>query len=74
MQWIQDPSQNNVDFLNNVRREVIRHIRNKNKAYLRPVYISDNFSLNFSHNEESFKENLYGKAKHIFMFNKLFFR
>jgi len=35
MQWIQDPSQNNVDNLNNVSREVSRHFRNKNKAYLR---------------------------------------
>jgi len=35
MQWIQDPSQSNVDNLNNVRREVRRHFRNKKKAYLR---------------------------------------
>ena len=35
MQWIQDPSQNNVDILNNVRREVSRHYRDKMKAYLR---------------------------------------
>jgi len=35
MQWIQDPSQNNVDILNNLRREVSRHFRNKKKAYLR---------------------------------------
>jgi len=35
MQWIQDPSQSNVDILNIVRREVIRHFRNKKKAYLR---------------------------------------
>jgi len=35
MQWIQDPSQSNVDNLNNVRREVSRHFRNKKKAYLR---------------------------------------
>jgi len=34
---IQDPSQSNVDILNNVhvRREVSRHFRNKKKAYLR---------------------------------------
>ena len=31
MQWIQDPSQSNVDNLNNVRREVRRHFRNKTK-------------------------------------------
>jgi len=35
MQWIQDPSQSNVDILNNVRREVSRHFRYKKKAYLR---------------------------------------
>jgi len=35
MQWIQDPSQSNVDSLDNVRREVSRHFRNKKKAYLR---------------------------------------
>ena len=35
MQWIQDPSQSNVDILNNVRREVSRHFRDKKKAYLR---------------------------------------
>jgi len=35
MQWIQDPSQSIVDILNNVRREVSRHFRNKKKAYLR---------------------------------------
>ena len=29
------PSQSNVDNLNNVRREVSRHFRNKKKAYLR---------------------------------------
>ena len=34
MQWIQDPSQSNVDNLNKVRREVSRHFRNKKKAYL----------------------------------------
>ena len=35
MRWVQDPSQTNVDNLNNVRREVSRHFRNKKKAYLR---------------------------------------
>ena len=34
MQWVQDPSQSNVDNLNNVRCEVSRHFRNKKKAYL----------------------------------------
>jgi hypothetical protein len=28
MQWIQDPSQSNVDNLNNVRRDASRHFRN----------------------------------------------
>jgi len=35
MQWIQDPSQSNVDNLNNVRRNASRHCRNKKKAYLK---------------------------------------
>jgi len=35
MQRIKDPSHNNVDNLNNIRREVSRHFRNKKKAYLR---------------------------------------
>ena len=35
MEWIQDPSQSNVDNMNNVRREVSRHFRNKKKAYVR---------------------------------------
>ena len=35
MQWIQNPSQSNVDNLNNVRRDASRHFRNKKKAYLR---------------------------------------
>jgi hypothetical protein len=35
MQWIQDPSQSNVDNLNNVRRVASRHFRNKKKAYLK---------------------------------------
>ena len=35
MQGIQDPSQSNVDSLNDVRREVSGHFRNKKKAYLR---------------------------------------
>jgi hypothetical protein len=35
IQWIQDPSQSNGDNLNNVRRDVSRHLRNKKKAYLK---------------------------------------
>ena len=34
IQWIQDPSQSNVDNLNNVIRDASRHFRNKKKAYL----------------------------------------
>ena len=35
MQWIRDPSQSNIDNLNNVRRDASRHFRNKKKAYMR---------------------------------------
>jgi hypothetical protein len=35
MLWIQDTSQSNVDNLNNVRRDVSKHFRNKRKAYLK---------------------------------------
>jgi hypothetical protein len=35
MQWIQVPSQSNVDNMNNVRRDDSRHFRNKKKAYLK---------------------------------------
>jgi len=35
MQWIHDPSQSNVDNLNNVRCDTNRHFRNKKKAYLK---------------------------------------
>jgi len=31
MQWLQDPNQSNVDYLNNVRREASGHFRNKKK-------------------------------------------
>jgi hypothetical protein len=34
MQCIQDPSQCNVDNLNNVRRDTSRHFRDKKKVYL----------------------------------------
>ena len=34
MQWIQDPSQSNVDNLNNVRYEASRHFRNM-KEYVK---------------------------------------
>ena len=33
MQWVQDPSQSNVNNLNNVRCEASRHFRNKTKEY-----------------------------------------
>jgi len=32
MQWVEDPSQSNVDNLNTVRREASKHFRNKKKA------------------------------------------
>jgi hypothetical protein len=35
MQWIQDPSQSNIDNLNNVKRDVSRHKKKKKKAYLK---------------------------------------
>ena len=35
MQWIRDPSQSNVNNLNNVIRNGSRHFRNKKKAYLK---------------------------------------
>ena len=35
LQWVQVPSQRNVDTPNNVRREASRHFRNKKKAYLK---------------------------------------
>ena len=35
MQWIEEPSQSNVDNLNNVRREATKHTRSKKKAYLK---------------------------------------
>ena len=33
MQWVQDPSQSNIDNLNNVRCETSRPFRNTKKAY-----------------------------------------
>jgi len=35
MQWVQDPSQRNVDNLNGVRSEASRHFRNKKMEYLK---------------------------------------
>ena len=32
MQWLQDPNQSNVDYLNNVRHEASKHFRNKKNA------------------------------------------
>ena len=40
MQWLQDPSQSNVDDLNNVRREVSRHFRNKKELKLRNLKLT----------------------------------
>jgi hypothetical protein len=35
MQWMQDPSQSNVENLNRVRRDASRHHRNKKRAYMK---------------------------------------
>jgi hypothetical protein len=35
MQWIQFPSQSNLDNMNKVRRDASRHFRNKKEAYLK---------------------------------------
>ena len=35
LQWVQDPSQSNVDNLYNIRRQASKHFRNKKKAYLK---------------------------------------
>jgi hypothetical protein len=35
MQWVHGPTQNNVDNLNDVRREASRHFRKNNKEYLK---------------------------------------
>ena len=35
MRWSQDPSQSNVDNINNIRHEASRHFRNKMKEYLK---------------------------------------
>jgi hypothetical protein len=35
MQWLQEPNHSDVDNLNYVRREAIRHFRNKKKEYLK---------------------------------------
>ena len=38
LQWIEEPRLSNVVILNNVRREVSRHFRNKKKAYFREKF------------------------------------
>jgi len=35
MQWKHDPTQSNVDNMNNVRRDASRHFRNKKKSYMK---------------------------------------
>jgi len=35
MQSLQDPNQSNVDNLNTCKREASRHVRNKEKEYLK---------------------------------------
>ena len=47
MQGVQDPSQSNVDNLNNVRRDVCRKFRNKKEAYLRAkIELETNSKIN----------------------------
>jgi hypothetical protein len=40
LQWLQDPSEINVDNLNNVRREASRYFRNKKREYLKDKIMS----------------------------------
>jgi hypothetical protein len=35
LQWLQDPSEANEDDLSDVRRETIRHFRNRKREYLK---------------------------------------
>jgi flagellar basal body rod protein FlgC len=35
LHWLQDPSEINLDNLNNIRRETRRHFRNKKREYLK---------------------------------------
>jgi hypothetical protein len=35
LQWLEDPSEINGDNLNNTRREISRHFRNKKRGYLK---------------------------------------
>jgi iron uptake system EfeUOB component EfeO/EfeM len=35
LQWLQDPSEINVDNLNNIRPEASRHFRNKKREHLK---------------------------------------
>jgi len=41
MWWLQDPSQSNVDNLNNVRCEASRHLRHKKKKEYLPAKIDE---------------------------------
>jgi hypothetical protein len=41
MQWMQDPSQSNVENLNKVRRDASRHLRTKKKAYMKAKIIEE---------------------------------
>jgi len=49
MQWLQDPNQNNVDNLSNVRHETSRHFRNKKTEYLKAKIkeLETNSKINF---------------------------
>jgi len=49
MQWVQDPSQSNVDNLNNVRREASRHLTKKKEEYLKAKIeeLKTNFKIKY---------------------------
>ena len=44
MQWFQDPNQNNIDNLNNIRREASRHCRNQKEEL--PRAKTDDLEIN----------------------------
>ena len=77
LQWVQDPSQRNVDNLNNVRREASRQFRNKKKAYLKAkiedlqTNIYGSILLNYSSNNDWLKKFVANVKTH-FIFNNFF--
>jgi hypothetical protein len=53
MLWIQDLSQGNVDNLNNIRRDVSRHLRKK-KAYLKAKIEKLEINSNIKNTRETY--------------------